>query len=78
VYLDITQGALKYTDYFTGLFKSGVFGMVIVAIACHEGLSVSGGAEGVGRATTGTVVKSIVALIGIDAVFTTVFYTLGW
>lgn len=78
VYLDITQGALEYTDYFTGLFKSGVFGMVIVTIACYEGLSVSGGAEGVGRATTGTVVISIVALIAIDAVFTTVFYTLGW
>ena len=34
----------------------------------------SGGAVGVGRATTATVVKSIVAIIGMDAVFTAVFY----
>ena len=35
-------------------------------IACYEGLHVTGGAEGVGRATTATVVKSIVALIALD------------
>jgi len=76
-YLDITQAALDHTDYLTGLFKAGVFGMLIALIACCEGLNVTGGAEGVGLATTSTVVKSIVALIGVDAVFTTVFYVFG-
>ncbi|MBN1513934.1 MAG: ABC transporter permease [Phycisphaerae bacterium] len=76
-YLDITQAALDPTDYLTGLFKAGVFGVLIALIACCEGLNVTGGAEGVGLATTSTVVKSIVALIGVDAVFTTVFYVLG-
>ncbi len=76
-YLDITRGALDHADYLTGLFKAGVFGMLIALIACCEGLGVTGGAEGVGRATTSTVVKSIVALIGVDAVFTTVFYVFG-
>jgi phospholipid/cholesterol/gamma-HCH transport system permease protein len=73
-YLDLTQRALDLQDYFTGLFKAAVFGMLISLIACVEGLQVSGGAEGVGRATTATVVKSIVALIGVDALFTAVFY----
>jgi phospholipid/cholesterol/gamma-HCH transport system permease protein len=77
LYLNLTQSALSVTDLLTGLFKAGVFGAVISLIACYEGLKVSGGAEGVGRATTATVVKSIVALIAIDAVFTTVFYVLG-
>jgi len=76
-YLDLTRSALDYTDYLTGLFKSGVFGVLISMIACHEGLSVTGGAVGVGRATTGTVVKCIVALIATDAVFTAVFYAWG-
>jgi phospholipid/cholesterol/gamma-HCH transport system permease protein len=76
-YIDLTQGALGLTDYLSGLFKAGVFGMLIAMIACTEGLAVSGGAEGVGRATTATVVKSIVALIGVDAIFTAVFYTFG-
>ena len=76
-YVDFTRAALKLQDYFTGLFKAGVFGVLISMIACHEGLRVSGGAEGVGRATTATVVKCIVALIGTDALFTAVFYAWG-
>ncbi|MFQ5490373.1 MAG: MlaE family ABC transporter permease [Phycisphaerae bacterium] len=76
-YIELTQAALKTQDFLTGLFKAGMFGVLISMIACHEGLSVSGGAEGVGRATTGTVVKCIVALIGTDAVFTALFYAWG-
>ncbi len=77
LYINLTLDALKMTDFVTGLVKACVFGAVIALIACYEGLNVSGGAEGVGRATTATVVKSIVALIGIDAMFTAVFYALG-
>lgn len=77
LYINLTQSALVGTDLFTGLTKAAVFGGVIALIACHEGLQVKGGAEGVGRATTATVVKAIVALIGIDALFTAVFYALG-
>ncbi|UCD30028.1 MAG: ABC transporter permease [Planctomycetota bacterium] len=73
-YLNFTQAALVYKDFFTGLIKAGVFGILISMIACYEGLNVSGGAEGVGRATTSTVVKSIVALIATDCIFTAVFY----
>jgi len=73
-YLHFTQTALVYKDFFTGLVKAGVFGVLISMIACYEGLNVSGGAEGVGRATTSTVVKSIVALIATDCVFTVIFY----
>ena len=76
-YVDFTREALKVQDFLTGLFKAGVFGVLISMIACREGLAVSGGAEGVGRATTGTVVKCIVALIGTDSVFTAVFYAWG-
>ena len=78
VYVETTKLALENKDFLSGLVKAGVFGALISSIACHEGLSVSGGAEGVGRATTATVVKSIVALIGTDCVFTAVFYTYGW
>ena len=56
---------------------AAVFGLMISVIACYEGLHVTGGAEGVGRATTNTVVKCIVALISADVVFTAVFYAFG-
>jgi phospholipid/cholesterol/gamma-HCH transport system permease protein len=75
-YINATQDAVVMKDFITGLVKAGVFGMLISMIACYEGLNVTGGAVGVGRATTSTVVKSIVALIGTDALFTSVFYVL--
>ena len=78
IYIDLTRAALTTTDYFTGLFKGGVFGAIIAMLACYEGLNVQGGAEGVGRATTTTVVKSVVCLIGADCIFAVVFYRLGW
>lgn len=73
-YLQYTRAALSPKDFITGVVKAGVFGVMISIIACYEGLNVSGGAEGVGRATTQTVVKSIVALITADVVFTSIFY----
>lgn len=77
-YIDNTQAILTNRDYLTGLFKAGVFGVIIAGLASYEGLNVRGGAEGVGRATTATVVKTIVALIGADCLATAIFYKLGW
>ena len=51
--------------------------MLIGLIACHNGLAVSGGAAGVGNATTNTVVQSVVAIIFADLVFTAAFFALG-
>jgi phospholipid/cholesterol/gamma-HCH transport system permease protein len=78
VYYDSTLDALKLSDYLTGMAKAGVFGLLIGAIACYNGLSVTGGAAGVGRATTSTVVNSIVLIIIADLLFTMSFYILGW
>lgn len=78
VYKTNTLDILDLNDYFTGIFKAGVFGMIIGAIACYNGLHVTGGAAGVGRATTNTVVHCIEAIIYTDLLFTAVFYVLGW
>jgi len=84
--LDIPAGIFKantlqqasLSDFITGVVKAGVFGALIGLIACTNGLRVTGGAAGVGRATTATVVFSIVAIIGADLLFTALFYALGW
>ena len=68
------QQQLLYRDFVTGLIQAGVFGLLISIIACYEGLHVRGGAEGVGRATTMTVVYSIVAIIAAACLFTMIFY----
>ncbi len=55
---------LKYPDIVSGLGKTLVFAALTVLIGCHNGLRTEGGADGVGRATTWTVVLcSIVILI---------------
>jgi phospholipid/cholesterol/gamma-HCH transport system permease protein len=69
-----TMDALKYSDIITGLVKAEAFGLLIALIACLEGLRVTGGAEGVGRATTNSVVRSLVAIIICDMAFTAFFY----
>jgi len=68
------QLQLRYRDFFTGLIQAGVFGVLLSTIACYEGLKVTGGAQGVGRATTMTVVYSIVAIVASACAFTAIFY----
>ena len=75
-YYHHTFDVLELTDFVTGLLKAGVFGAIISSLACFLGLGVTGGAQGVGVATTRTVVLTIVALISVDLVFTGVFYFL--
>jgi phospholipid/cholesterol/gamma-HCH transport system permease protein len=72
-----TFDSVQVKDFITGLFKAGVFGAIISALACYLGLGVTGGAQGVGNATTRTVVLTIVMLIVVDLMFTSVFYYLG-
>jgi phospholipid/cholesterol/gamma-HCH transport system permease protein len=78
MYIHHSFDALVLKDFITGLVKAGVFGLLLSALACRLGLAVQGGAQGVGAATTRTVVLTIVALISVDLVFTAVFYYLGW
>lgn len=76
-YIGHTFDAINVDDFTTGLIKAGVFGALISGLACYLGLGVTGGAQGVGVATTRTVVLTIVALITVDLMFTAVFYALG-
>lgn len=78
IYMDQTLDQVKMVDFVTGIGKSTVFGLLIGIIACSNGLRVTGGAAGVGRATTATVVQSVVAIIIADLCFTAMFYALGW
>ena len=73
-YWNNISSAVRVRDMATGLVQSGVFGILIGLIACHEGLKVRGGAEGVGRATTMTVVFSLVATVLAACIFTVAFF----
>jgi len=61
-------------DIASGLIKASIFGFVIVAIACHAGYTASGGARGVGLATTRAVVYSSVAVLVADYFLTVLMF----
>ncbi|MFQ5785539.1 MAG: MlaE family ABC transporter permease [Alphaproteobacteria bacterium] len=74
--LDVTLGAflsdvfgmLTAADLAQGLCKSLLFGVLIALIGAVNGLRVTGGAEGVGRATTRSVVHSLLAIVAADMI----------
>jgi phospholipid/cholesterol/gamma-HCH transport system permease protein len=74
MYVKMTFDPLSLKDIFTGLFKSFSFAAMICVISCFEGLDSKGGAEGVGRATTSSVVRSFILIIVADCFFTALFY----
>jgi phospholipid/cholesterol/gamma-HCH transport system permease protein len=77
LYIDTTVQFLEQKDILTGLFKSWVFSMIITMVSCFQGLFTEGGAEGVGRSTTFSVVLSFILIIVADAILTAFFYFSG-
>ena len=61
-------------DLYSGMIKSVVFAWIVITISCNAGLTVEGGAEGVGQATTTAVVQSLLAMLVMNAVLTGVFF----
>ncbi|MGH8048945.1 MAG: MlaE family ABC transporter permease [Chthoniobacterales bacterium] len=64
----------KPMDLYSGMVKSVVFAWLIITISCVYGLGVKGGAEGVGRSTTNSVVVCILTMLIADACLTAVFF----
>lgn len=57
---------LKIYDLMGGLFKAMVFGSLIGVIGCYKGFTTEGGAEGVGKSTTGAVVLAIMFILAVN------------
>lgn len=74
-YINQTISALVFKDLFSGLIKSVFFALIIANIGSYEGFNVEGGAEGVGKSTTKSVVTSIFLIIAADVFFTGLFYS---
>ncbi|MGB2630473.1 MAG: ABC transporter permease [Candidatus Omnitrophota bacterium] len=73
-YWRFTFDFLTWKDVWTGLIKSIGFAMVISMISCYVGITTSGGAEGVGKSTTRSVVLCFIMIILVDVLFTQLFY----
>jgi phospholipid/cholesterol/gamma-HCH transport system permease protein len=76
-YVTFSFKYMQWKDVWTGLVKSGTFALIISMIGCYMGLNTKGGAEGVGKATTLSVVTSFILIILFDCILTGIFYFAG-
>jgi phospholipid/cholesterol/gamma-HCH transport system permease protein len=72
-YLRSVVEAVRYNDLASGIGKTFFFGFAIALIACYNGLRTSGGADGVGRSTTQTVVSGAITVLIMDFFLTKLF-----
>lgn len=74
VYMRRTTDYLELEDIFGGLQKAAVFGVIIAIISCYKGFWTRGGAEGVGKSTTGAVVLSSMLILISDYYMTSILF----
>lgn len=72
-YLRSVIETIQYNDLASGVGKTFFFGFAIGLIACYNGLRTTGGADGVGRATTMTVVTGAISVLIMDFFLTKLF-----
>jgi phospholipid/cholesterol/gamma-HCH transport system permease protein len=73
-FLRTALGSVNFVDFWSGMFKCPVYGALIAIIGCHFGLRTRGGTEGVGSATTATVVTTSIALLIADFFMTKISF----
>ncbi|MFC3098536.1 MlaE family ABC transporter permease [Alteraurantiacibacter palmitatis] len=72
------QEVVPIHDFYVGMAKAPVFGLIVAMSGCYQGLQVRGNAEEVGARTTKAVVQAIFMVIVLDAFFAVFFSEIGW
>lgn len=65
---------VELNDIYSGLVKAACFGLILSLIGCYKGFNTSGGAEGVGRATTEAVVLASISILVSDYFLTAIMF----
>ncbi len=73
-YIKATWEYLKLVDVVSGLTKAAVFGFLISLMGCYHGYYSKGGAQGVGAATTNSVVSAAILILVFNYVITTLYF----
>jgi phospholipid/cholesterol/gamma-HCH transport system permease protein len=73
-YLATTRQFLEADDIVSSLVKAAVFGFVIALAGCYHGFRATGGAAGVGRATTQAVVTAFLLILALNLVITVLVF----
>ncbi|MGB3165951.1 MAG: ABC transporter permease [Alteraurantiacibacter sp.] len=77
-FLARVQEVVPLYDFYVGMVKAPVFGLIIALAGCYQGMQVKGNAEEVGLRTTMAVVQAIFMVIVLDAFFAVFFTNVGW
>jgi phospholipid/cholesterol/gamma-HCH transport system permease protein len=77
-YWNVTTYWVVPRDFLMGVGKSFFFGAIVTLIGCYNGLSTTGGTEGLGRATTATVVQVTMSVIVSDFFLTKLMLMIFW
>lgn len=77
-YISTVMQSVHYNDILHGLAKTPFFGFEIALIGCYNGLNATGGADGVGRATTTAVVLASICVLASDFFLTKIFLSVPW
>ena len=75
VFWDSVRRMTLTSDLLLGLLKSVIFGVEVAIISCYQGLTTGRGAAGVGKATTGSVVISMVVVFISNFILSTIMFT---
>lgn len=77
-FLARVQEVVPIYDFWVGMVKAPMFGLIIAMAGCYQGMQVKGNAEEVGLRTTAAVVQAIFMVIVLDAFFAVFFTEVGW
>ena len=73
-YLQVTVDFLERSDVVSSLVKAGVFGFIVALMGSYHGYRSSGGAQGVGRATTDAVVSAFIMILLANLIITVIVF----
>ncbi|MEM7791652.1 MAG: ABC transporter permease, partial [Verrucomicrobiota bacterium] len=76
-YMNQLKEAVSLSDFFLGIFKSCVFGLIVALAGCYRGLNCGRDAASVGLAATSAVVTAITWIVIADAIFAVIFQIIG-
>lgn len=77
VFFNRTRDFVPIENFWVGMSKAPVFGMVVALIGCRQGLLVGGSVQSLGQSTTRSVVQALFSIIVIDAIFAVFYMELG-
>ena len=77
VFLQRTQDYVPLQNFWVGMSKAPLFGLVVALIGCRQGLEVTGSVQSLGSRTTTSVVEALFSIIVIDAIFAIFYMEMG-